>query len=207
MRITAQMAAQLAALTDTFDDSDIDVVRSLSRLADQVRLAVPSYLGLSVSVASTDSYLDFDAMDDIGNPKSIGSSLRIPASEVLDRASTGSGVSGSVVLVLYAAAPGAFVDLSADLAWLTSQPAAEFIIDHHLGGPPGSMNTVDSTSMVNQAIGVLIGRGHAPQEAEQTIANQAASAGVNRRDVAAAILDSLSDSRGLPDSDPDSRVG
>lgn len=203
MRITAQIAAQLAALTDTFDNSEIDIVRSLTRLADQVRLAVPSYLGLSVAIGNTDPHFDFDAMDDTGGLHSIGSSFMIPASDVLDRAIKPSRVSHTVELVLYAATPGAFVDLAADLVWLTTQPADRFTLDQHLEGPR-SMNTAGSASVLNQAIGVLIGRGHTPQGAERTIADQAASAGMNRDDVAAAILDSLPHPRGFPNSEPDS---
>ncbi len=203
MRITAQIATQLAALNDTFDNSEIDIVRSLTRLADHVRLAVPSYLGLSVAIGNTDTHFDFDAMDDSGDLNSIGSSFMITASDVLDRASKRTAISRPVEVVLYAASPGAFIDLAADLVWLTSQPTGAFVVDQHLGGPR-SMNTADSASVLNQAIGVLIGRGHTPQSAEQTIADQAASTGVKRHDAAVAILDSLPGPRDLPRSEPDS---
>jgi hypothetical protein len=38
----------------------------------------------------------------------------------------------SIALVLYAARPGAFVDLAADAAWLTDRPLSSFVLDGHL---------------------------------------------------------------------------
>lgn len=35
-------------------------------------------------------------------------------------------------VILYAAKPGAFIDLAADLAWLTGRSLTDFVLDRHL---------------------------------------------------------------------------
>jgi hypothetical protein len=45
--------------------------------------------------------------------------------------------------------------------------------------------------MINQAIGVLIGRGHSPEQAYQRLSRPSASGVVNRLDAAAGVLASL----------------
>jgi hypothetical protein len=70
-------------------------------------------------------------------------------------------------LILYAQRRGAFIDLAADLSWLTGRDPSEFVLDHHFTLP----NHLDApegltvASVINQAIGVLIAHGRTPEQA------------------------------------------
>ncbi len=98
-----------------------------------------------------------------------------------------------VALIFYAATPGAFVDLTADLAWLTGRPPSEFALDQHLSAPAGSdaATHLRTTSVINQAIGVLIGRGYTPRQAHSKLDTQADGARTDRYAAAQFILDTL----------------
>jgi hypothetical protein len=79
------------------------------------------------------------------------------------------------------------------LAWLTGRPPGEFALDQHLSVPAGSDagTSLRAASVINQAIGVLIGRGYTPRQAHSKLDNQAAGARTNRHTAAQVILDSL----------------
>ena len=103
------------------------------------------------------------------------------------------GHAPSVALVFYAATPGTFVDLAADLAWLTGRPPSDFALDQHLSVPAGSDGgtSLRATSVINQAIGVLIGRGYTPRQAHSKLDTQADGARTDRYTAAQSILDTL----------------
>jgi hypothetical protein len=94
---------------------------------------------------------------------------------------------------LYAGSPGAFVDLAADLAWLTARPLSDFVLDQHLTIPtPSNTGTqLHAASIINQAMGVLMGRGHTPEQAHRQLDSQAADAGTDRHAAAQLILAAL----------------
>jgi hypothetical protein len=96
----------------------------------------------------------------------------------------------AVALILYAGSPGAFVDLAADLAWLTARSLSDFILDQHLTPAAGSLQEgqLRAASAINQALGVLIGRGYTPQQAHGELDTQAAHAGTDRHTAACHIL-------------------
>lgn len=201
MMISPRAMSALTALTATFDDPDIDLARTLKALTDQVDLAVPSFLGVSVHVTTGGARIDLASMDTI--PASgIGSSLTIPAQSPSNGNAHPADASSRIELILYAAAPGALVDLAADLGFLMSLPLSAFALDQHLDGPEPTGSAMDAISLVDQAIGVLLGLGRTPEQAENDIADQA-SAGVSREAVAAAILAD----RVPPAAGPDPEIG
>jgi hypothetical protein len=185
MKIGAALAADLGILTAALDEPGADVLHSLHQLGVDAQAAVPTYLGLSVTVDSSDPRFTFTTLED-GTADDIRTSLRLTLPGV-GRASP------SVALTLYAGTPGTFVDLSADLAWVTGRPPGDFALDQHLSVPAGSDTGTDlrTTSVINQAIGVLIGRGHTPGQAHRELGNQAHSAGIDRHTTAQFILDTL----------------
>jgi len=184
VEITAAVAADLAALTEALDDPEIDLARTFGQLVADAKLAVRSFLGLSVRVASGGPAL-LTALDG-AEPADVGASLLIPKP---------AGVAGAaeVDVILFAAAPGAFTDLAADLAWLAGRALHDFPVDQHLAlaAEPDSSNGLAALSLVNQAIGVLIAGGHSPEQAERVLDASAVRAGVERHLAARQILAGL----------------
>ena len=187
MKIGAALAADLGILTAALDEPGADVLHSLRRLGVGAQAAVPSYLGLSVTVDGSDPPFRFTTVED-GTADDIRTSLRLTLPGVGD-----GWASPSVTLILYAGTPGTFIDLSADLAWLTGRPPSDFALDQHLSVPAGSDagTYLRTASVINQAIGVLIGRGHTPAHAHRELDTQADSAGTDRHTTAQFILDTL----------------
>lgn len=187
MKISAALAADLGILSAALDEPAADVLHSLHHLGVDAQAAVPTFLGLSVTVAGRDppftfTTFDGDAADDVG------------ASLWLTLPGAGAGwASPSVALILYARRPGTFVDLAADLAWLTGRPPSDFALDQHLCGPAGSDigASLRAASVINQAIGVLICRGYTPRQAHSKLATQADGASTDRYATAQSILDTL----------------
>ncbi|MGI8880781.1 MAG: hypothetical protein ACR2KJ_09825 [Jatrophihabitans sp.] len=164
----ACLTARLADLTEALDDPEIDLGTALRRLDDDLRIAVGSYLGMSMTVTvglDTVEVTDTDPTD----PAVVHASLRVPES-ALNRLRSGS----RVALTFYAALPGAFVDLAADLAWSTGAALSDFVIDEHLlpltpGVHAGGLGVL---SVIHQAIGTLIARGHTLDQAGRAVAHR-----------------------------------
>jgi hypothetical protein len=188
MTSTAAMAAALANLTEALDDTDLDIAHSLRLLSLATAAAVPSYRGLSVVVPQSDPPLMFTMLIDGAVAADIGTSLRLQwqGRRTVPRSST-------VAIVLYAAAPGAFVDLAADVVWLTALPSRDIVLDEHFGLPakPGFNGSLAAASAINQAIGVLIGRGYTPQQAGWHLDVQAAHHRTDRHSAARLILSKI----------------
>jgi hypothetical protein len=188
MTISAAVAADLGILSAALDEPGADVLHSLHRLGVDAQAAVPTYLGLSATVDGSDPPFTFTTFaDDAADNVRTSLRMTLPAHVGDGRAAP------SVALILYAEAPGTFVDLAADLAWLTGRPPSDFALDQHLSVPACSdaATYLRTTSVINQAIGVLIGRGYAPRQAHSKLDNQAAGARTNRHTAAQVILDSL----------------
>ena len=187
MKIGAALAADLGILTAALDEPGADVLHSLHQLGVNAQAAVSTYLGLSVTVDGSDPPFRFTTVED-GTADDIRTSLRLTLPGVGD-----GWESPSVTLILYAGTPGTFVDLSADLAWLTGRRPSDFALDQHLSVPAGSDagTYLRTASVINQAIGVLIGHGYTPERAHRELDTQADSAGTDRHTTAQFILDTL----------------
>jgi hypothetical protein len=182
VKFTVLLAAELASLTAALDEPGSDIGRGLRLLAAAAAAAVSSYLGLSVVVTRSDSSFTVALLEDGVTAGDIGTSI------VLALPGAGDGQDlAAVAFVLYARAPGAFVDLAADVAWLTGRPLTDFALDEHLAVPDAATALVEA-SVVNQAIGVLIGRGHTAQQAHQELDTQAAHRGTDPVTVARLLL-------------------
>jgi hypothetical protein len=186
---TAALAAELEILTAALDDPGTDVAHSLRWLALSAAAAVTSYLGLSVLVARSDPPLAFTVLADGVTAGDAKTSLHVAVPGLGERAGR-----LAVTVTLYAGAPGAFVDLAADLAWLTKSPVSDFTLDQHLAIPTGAVSgyPLRAASLVNQAIGVLIGRGYTPEQALGHLDAEADRARADRHVVAQRILARLS---------------
>jgi hypothetical protein len=189
VKITAAMAASLGILTAALDEPGTDIAHGLSQLALAAAAAIPSYLGVSILVSHSDPRFICTTLADgvfVGDRRT---SLQVLLP------TTGTGHDPAVAVILYATAPGAFVDLAADLAWLTGRPPADFMLDQHLAIAPGADTAaqLQAASDINQAIGVLIGRGYSPRQADGELDTHAANNRSDRHNAARLILDKLTE--------------
>ena len=187
MKMGAALAADLGILTAALDQPGADVLHTLHQLGVDAQAAVPTCLGLRITVDGSDPPFTFSTLED-GAADDVRTSLRLTLPGVGD-----GRASPSVALTLYAGTPGTFVDLTADLAWLTGRPPSDFALDQHLSVPAGSDagTYLRAASVINQAIGVLIGRGYTLQQAHRELDTQVDSAGIDRHTTAQFILDTL----------------
>jgi hypothetical protein len=184
------MVAALGVLTDALDEPGTDIVHSLQQLALAAAATIPTYRGLSVVVPHSDPPFTVTTLADGVKAADIRTSLQVllPTMGADHDAAT-------VAVILYAAAPGTFVDLAADLAWLTGRPMSEVTLDGHLTVPDAAdMGAqLHAASVINQAIGVLIGRGYTPRRAHRHLDIQAATKGTDRHAIAQLILGGVID--------------
>lgn len=188
MAITAATVAALTLLTEALDDAEADIGHSLQLVALSAAAAVPSYRGLSIDVAQSNPPLHILAMADGADTGDARTSLHFTM--------TGPGEPGSlptVSIILFAGSQGAFVDLAADLAWLTARPPTEFVLDQHRTAAARSTfeGQLREASAINQAIGVLIGRGRTPQQANAELSTTAANRSMDRHTAARRILNEI----------------
>jgi hypothetical protein len=188
--IPARLLAELALLTQALDLPGTDVAQTLRRLAADARSAVESFLGLSVAITADRIRFDLTLLDDGTQPVHIQTSLLVPLSTA---AVVASATPASVALILYAATPGAFIDLAADLSWITGRALAEFRLDEHRALPSNYVapTSLAAMSSINQALGVLIGRGATPEQAERDLHTRAATAGIELAAAATVLLTAL----------------
>lgn len=191
MNITAGLTADLGVLTSALDEPGSDIANSLGQLESDVGAAISTYRGLSVSVADRDSPFTLTVLAPGADAGEVETSLRLELT-------VAGGFPATVVVILYAGSPGAFVDLAADLAWLTPGPLSNIILDRDLALPVEHRGAprLCEASVVNQAIGALLGQGYSPEQAERRLAPVDAAG--SRYAVAHRILADLA----APGSDP-----
>lgn len=181
MDISAALAADLALLTQALDDSGIDLEAGLRAFTADVKVAVASFTGMTMTIAFDGHDVSFTVHDDATIQPA--ASLLIPLATVTptDPAST---------LLLYAATPGAFVDLAADLIYALRIEPTALVLDGHFDPRAGSggITGLDEHSAINQAIGVLIGRGHTPESAQHELQRLATLDHDNLRVAAEALI-------------------
>lgn len=184
MRPDDSLATHLAELSESLDDPRIDLGSGLRRLSSELQLAVSSYLGLSLTVRVG---ADEVAISEPGqlDPAQIRSSVRMP------RWLLGAHhAKPNISMTFYAASPGAFVDLAADLAWSAGRQLSEIVLDDHLVPPANSPGGgLAALSSIQQAIGVLVALGRTPEQAERNLTARARRAGTSRFATAASLLD------------------
>lgn len=195
MAITSALAADLRLLTVALDEPGTDVLHTLQQLAADTAAAVRSYLGLSVILTHSDPPVALTYLTDSALADNIRASLRLAPPGVGDRRPP-----PAVAVILYAGTAGTFIDLAADLAWLTARPLRDFSLDEHLTIPAGSLTEgqLHAASAINQAIGVLIDRGHTLARAVRELDLQAVAAGTDRYGAADLLLTALTGTDPIP---------
>ena len=194
MKLSVPLAKDLRLLTRALDE-DVAIDDVLGRLRLDARSAVSSYRGLTVSGVGDGHPFSFTVLEDGATPSVIMSSLLAPFP------ASGGDTTTAITIVLYSAVRGAFVDLAADLAWLSGRDLADFVVDRHLVPPDGEAGThVAETAIINQALGVLLGRGYGMRTARELL-SAPTSAGTGPYNAARVILNGLAG--GEPGSETD----
>ena len=164
------LAADLATLTRALGHPDTDLEGSMRLLDAALHAAIDSYLGLSISSTAGGAPVVLTAVHDAARPGPVRSSLRIPL-VVLGTSGPGDA------LLFYAANPGAFVDLAADVTWALAAGDEALVLDDDLAvdlsTPAGS--GLAEMSVINQAIGALIAQGFAADAAAVELRHRAES--------------------------------
>jgi len=195
VEISAELAADLALLTDALDTPGADISEAVRRFAIDAGQAVQSYVGLTVFTTGIEPQFTFSLMADGARHHDVRASLTMPLNQ-MRRADVGT----DVTVVLFATKEGAFVDLAADLAWILGSKLSDIAVDEHLvADGRGTVESVTAQSVINQTLCVLLGRGMTPERAYAELDVQAAAAGTDRHAVAARILIDLTDLTEGPD--------
>lgn len=147
--------------------------------------AVPSALGGTVRVETLEGHgspVEIHLVDRTLHPHDIAAGLLLSLDQVRE------GLVGSVLL--YAGQPGAFHDLAADLR--ATAGAESHQVDEH---PPlprqpvsPSVDGLQNFSLVNRALGVLIGRGYSLVQARTELADRAEQASTDLSHAAQRLL-------------------
>ena len=190
----------------------------LTALVAALRAAVPSYRGLYLTVHDDEQPVSLTSFLPTADG-AITTSMRLPF------AALSPGFDSQSRVIFYAATPGAFVDLAADLGHalhastmlaapsldLTERPeigvqhgddhrgdgtqgdgegAAVIVLDVDL--PPHTLVSqwtgLHELSTINRAVGMLIDRGHPPDDAHAALHRHAAAVGVDTHIYAARLL-------------------
>lgn len=149
------VAAELSHLDHAIQRTGIKLEARVRALADTVRLTVDSYLGMRITMIVEGHSLTVTAMERFLDPGDIVASARLPLAAL-------TGVEPGSMIVFYASMAGAFVDLAADLGFALGVRLDGLIVDDHPLGPRvlSGVAGMSDMSQVNQAIGILIARGH-----------------------------------------------
>jgi hypothetical protein len=180
---SSALTEQLGTLTAALVDPVTDLHAILDVLLDDLHGAVSSFLGLTVTMQSEWFPVTLTAIDP--DPArtartSLALSLGRPG-----------GARPGDKIVWYAGRPGAFVDLAADLERVPSDGGV--VLDGHLPATPGpprepGITGLAELSVINQAIGVLITRGHTPDQAKAELRRRAAVSLTSVTEVARHVL-------------------
>lgn len=178
-----QKQSALDLLSAALTPGNVSLNAHLDALADALVVAVPSFLGFNVHTEDLSFSWGPGLPVRPGEPIQAGSTLRWVVAEATPEA---------MELVLFAGLPGAWVDLSADLVWLTHGAPQRLILDQDLTATTPIVSVgVASTSGVNQAIGALVSVGYSSLEATDELDARARADSTDRVTAAATVLDGL----------------
>ena len=167
MDFSRALSEQLSALTDALDDPGVDLQAVLGVLVDDLMIAVPSFLGLTLTLRLGGDPITLIAID-ADRVTTAGASLQLPLDHL-------AGAGPDSVAVFYAASPGAFVEMAAETRRAYGLDS-QVVLDSHLASPAigvAGLSGMDDRAAVNQAIGVLIDRGHRPDKAHDELLRRA----------------------------------
>lgn len=139
-------------------------------LGENTRLAVDSFLGLTVTLVVDGYPATFTVLGVGVGPDHVVTSLMLPLS----------GSEAGSNIVFYAGTAGAFVDPAADLAFAMGVEPGALVLDRHLtpSADGSGMTGLTEISHINQAIGILVSRGHTVETARAELHRRARHDGI-----------------------------
>jgi hypothetical protein len=187
---------------------DTDVLHvPLLALARDLRVAVPSYRGLQLTVVHSGQPVTMTDMVAVEADGIVLTSLRVPLIAVDSAYDPDSRV------IFYAAKRGALVDMAADLAFVLKTSVLtkshQLVSNGDARAQPGHLQTgrvlvldadvpaaraasglfgLSEFSAVNRAVGIMIDGGHNPDHAYEELRREATTAGVEVHVFAARML-------------------
>jgi hypothetical protein len=172
---------QLRALAQGAGEDGAVLTASLTTLEASLGEAVPSYLGLQLTLTQNGYPVVLTAAS---AGVAATTSLRIPLTLVTAGCQTGSQI------VFFATTPGAFVDLVADLREVLGGADAGPVLDADLpqAGRALGLSGRAELGEINRAVGVLIERGTDPDKAHDALRRHAYAAGLQPRAYAQEVL-------------------
>ncbi len=211
MDVPTILLRDLRELSSSIGVDDDAILSSLEALLSALQAAVPSCLGLSVTI-NGDAPIHLNTFRPTEDGEQVTSSLRLPLPALAPGFAAGSRI------VFYATTPGAFVDLGADVEYALEHrfragagadgDGHEALAGDGAGGagrlarsgvvldadlpPPTSrsgLSGLEELATINQAIGFLIAEGHDLDEARALLQQRAAAAGTDLHVYAAQLLE------------------
>jgi hypothetical protein len=174
------------AVPDSVTGEPVDLDASLAALTTSVKRAVPSYRGLGLIVVIDEQPIMVTSAER-GNASDIATSLSLSLAWV-------PLLGPDSQITFYASVVGTFVDLAADLAHALGSQSLR------LDGDIPSALVSDLTgvrrlSTINEAVGVLIGHGHTPDDAQRELRQMTDTAGISIHRAAEAVIENPSSAR------------
>lgn len=177
---------EVVALRDALDQlGGAELEGGLASLLADLRKASPSSVGLEVTTVVADQDVQVAHFLPGVRPTDVVSSLEVP----LRTGPHETPVSGPVRVTFYAARPGAFVDLAADLAHVQGAPLDRLELgERRPASTTAGIRGLERVSVIHRAVGVLIAHGVPPDAAQDQLAGAAAAAAVPLVDHARAVI-------------------
>lgn len=178
----------LDILTAYLDTPGVDLNAILDVLLDDITEAVPSFLGLELTITVAGFSTTLTTLPAHLAPEA-RASLMLPLTHLTE------GAAPDDSLILFAEHPRSFLDMARVVRTKLNLDDAG-LVDRHL--PPSVIHDGGTTAadfqddrMINIGLGVLLDRGFPPEQAAAELARRARRHGGNLAAAAAELLDSL----------------
>ena len=181
MDATTGLLNQLRALAQDARHDGATLTTSLTTLEASLGNAVPSYLGLQLTLTQH----GYPVVLTAGPAASTATtSLRLPLILI------SAGCPADSQIVFFATAPGAFVDLDADLHHALGTTDPTVLLDGDLPPLRHAVGLTGGAELgeINRAVGVLIERGTDPDDAHDALRRDATAAGLQPHAYALEVL-------------------
>ncbi|MDV8023528.1 hypothetical protein [Rhodococcus sp. IEGM 1330] len=164
MKLQPRLVNDLATLTESLDNSAVDLARSAGQLAADIDMAVSAVVSITLTVIVDGERFDVSIATHRPHQGVVASSLEFTL------VGTPDSHTARQLLILSGTA-GALVDFAADVGLALGLSESSAVLDRHLfhsNGTdfgPAELRSLADVSEVNQAIGVLVASGRTVAEA------------------------------------------